>query len=86
MSTAKRTPGAPAGSTIWREGVDPIIIQLRTEQVRQGLSDFRLGQRTGLSPSRLGRVWRGSMPSLAVVRRILTALREANPTYTLTDP
>lgn len=86
MTAPKRNPGAPASTTIWREGVDPLIIQLRTEQVRQGLSDYRLGQLTGLAPARLGKVWRGTMPSLIVVRRIIEALRQGNPSFTVTDP
>lgn len=85
MPTTKRTTGPKPNTEIYTEGVDPLIVQLRTEQVRQGLSDYALGLATGLSPDRLGKVWRGQMPSMKVVRRVITHLRKGNPAFILRD-
>lgn len=81
MNTERKTRGAPASTTIHTEGIDPIIVQLRTEQVRQKLSDYALGQLTGISPARLGKVWRGGGTSLPNVRRVLDALKRGNPRF-----
>ncbi len=82
----RKTRGAPANTTIYTEGVDPLVVQLRTEQVRQGLSDYALGLATGLSPARLGKMWKGAGPSLDAVRKVTTALQKRNPDFKLRDP
>lgn len=78
-----KTRGAVRSTVIYTEGVDPLVVKLRTEQVRQGLSDYALGLATGLSPSRLGKMWRGAAPSLPVLRTIEAALRANAPDFTL---
>ena len=84
MEAAKpKPPGLPRNTTIYTDGVDPVVVALRTEQVRQGLSDYALGLATGIGPQKLGKLWRGTAPSLPVLRRIYTALRERNSKFTL---
>jgi hypothetical protein len=56
-------------------------VQLRTEQVRQGLSDYALGLATGLSPQKLGTMWRGTVPTLTTLRKVLEALRKGSPAF-----
>lgn len=80
-----KRPGLPPSTTIYTEGVDPIVVKLRTEQVRQRLSDYALGQLSGVHPSRLGQMWKGAMPSLKAVRAVLDALRKGNPKFILRD-
>lgn len=86
MDTPRKTRGAPASTTIYTEGVDPLVVQLRTEQVRQGLSDYALGLATGLGPARLGKMWKGATPSLDAVRKVAKALQKANPAFKIQDP
>jgi len=80
---------------ILTRGIDPLVVQLRTEQVRQGLSDYALAklltEDTGskVAPSTLGKLWKGkASPNLTRVRSILTALRrpDGNPGFVLRDP
>jgi hypothetical protein len=35
--TTRKTRGVPAGTKIYTQGVDPFVVQLRTEQVRRAL-------------------------------------------------
>ena len=86
MDTPRKTRGAPANTTVYTEGVDPLVVQLRTEQVRQGLSDYALGLATKLSPARLGKMWKGATPSLDAVRKVTKALQVRNPSFKLQDP
>lgn len=79
----RKTRGAPRNTTIYTEGVDPLVVQLRTEQVRQGLSDYALAQITGLTPVRLAGMWRGRGPTLKALRTIEAALRHTNPAFRL---
>lgn len=84
MSKTIKTRGIPPNRTIYTEGVDPIVVQLRTEQVAQELSDYALGLATGIGPSVLGKLWRGTAPTLAVLRKIEAHLRIANPSFAIT--
>jgi|688.fasta_scaffold147619_6 hypothetical protein len=84
MSTPKKRPGLPPSTEIFTEGVDPLVVQLRKEQVRQGLSNYRLGLMCGLSPQKLGQMWKGTAPTLHSVRKVLEALRKGNPKFTPT--
>lgn len=88
MSKKKSTSrGTPADVTIYTDGVDPMIVKLRTEQVRQGLSNYALSIATGIGPDRLGKLWKGeSEPNFKVVRKIIDALRARNPKFKVTDP
>lgn len=87
MVTEHRTRGAQPDRSIHTEGVDPLLVKLRTEQVRQGLSNYALSLQCGVSPQRLGSMWKGgTAPGLKAVRAIITALRKGNPAFILTDP
>lgn len=85
MSTS-RTRGTAPNRTVYTEGVDPIVVQLRQEQVRQGLSDYALSLRCKVSPQRLGQLWRGRTTTLRTLRTIIATLREGNPAFELRDP
>lgn len=80
------TRGRQPSTTIYTDGVDPIIVKLRTEQVKQGLSDYALGLATGIGPSKLGKTWKGTGATLKTIRAILDHLRVKNPKFTLRDP
>lgn len=84
MEAAKpNRPGLPRNTTIYTEGVDPLVVALRTEQVRQGLSDYALAKLAGTQPQKLGNTWRGTAPSLPFVRRIAQVLKDRNPAFTV---
>jgi transcriptional regulator with XRE-family HTH domain len=73
-------------------GIDPLVVKLRTEQVRQGLNNAQLGDLMGIQGQSLERVWTGtSHPTTRLMRKILKALRRpesegGNPDFVLTDP
>lgn len=78
---------------ILTRGIDPIVVKLRTEQVRLGLSSYALAKDVSevsgkmVTAGTLGTLWSGrANPNLDRVRDILTALRKYNPDFTLTDP
>jgi hypothetical protein len=83
--TTRKTRGVPAGTKIYTQGVDPFVVQLRTEQVRQGLSDYALGLATGITPARLGKMWKGTKPTLEALRKIQEHLVQGNPKFKLRD-
>ena len=86
METPRKTRGAPPSTTIHTEGVDPLVVALRTEQVRQRLSDYALGLATGISPARLGKIWKGTVPSLSAVRKVADVLKKGNPKFRVPFP
>lgn len=64
---------------------DPIIRALRNEQVRQGMSDYRLGMELGISPSYLHKLWKGDYsPKVETVRKIHDVLKRGNPELSVT--
>lgn len=78
---------------IWTKGVDPLVVKLRTEQVRQGVSDYRIGKAIGMEPSSIGSMWKGKRgsPSLSTLRPIVEFLRRpesegGNPGFVWADP
>lgn len=93
MSTPTDGRAKKRSTKILTRGIDPIVVKLRTEQVRQGMSDYRLAielsKQTGstVDPSTLGKLWKGKAnPNLDRVREVLNALRVGNPEFILTDP
>lgn len=81
-AAVRKARGNPRSTEIHHQGVDPLVVALRTEQVRQGLSNYRLGLMSGLSPQKLGQMWKGSAPTLPSVRKVLDALRQGNASFT----
>lgn len=81
----KPRPGLPPSTTIWTEGVDPMVLCARKEQVRQQLSDYKLSQLCeGIpTPAGLGQIWRGRSVRLPDLRRIEAGLQVGNPKFQL---
>lgn len=66
---------------------DPLIQELRKEQLRQELSNYHLGRSLGVEGSSLTRIWNGTnTPGLPMIRKIIEVLREGNPKFTVTLP
>jgi hypothetical protein len=92
------THSTKRSTKILSRGIDPIVVKLRTEQVRQELSDYALSalisksSDSTVTASTLGKIWKGkASPGLVRIRSILAALRRpkeqgGNPGFVLTDP
>lgn len=65
------------------KNADPMIKAIRNEQIRQGISDYKLGPELGISSSSLVRIWNATnMPGVPMIRRIVEVLRKENPNFT----
>ena len=70
-------------TTITTKGVDPLVVSLRREQVRQGISNYALikamGYKHGMS---LAPMWTGKVsPTVSTLRRVEAILQRANPSF-----
>lgn len=72
-------------TTITTKGVDPLVVSLRREQVRQGMSNYALikamGYKHGMS---LALMWTGKVsPTVGTLRRIEAILQRGNPSFSM---